>query len=48
MARQRSSSANADFVIIEDSGFSPLADAGYKPKPITPQAFIERFHGIYV
>jgi len=35
--------AQADFVITEDKHFAPLADAGYKPQPITPDEFI-RLH----
>ena len=35
--------ADADFLITEDRHFAPLADAGYKPRPITPQEFIARF-----
>lgn len=33
--------AEADYVITEDHHFAPLANAGYKPQPISPQAFIE-------
>ena len=33
--------ASADFVVTEDAHFAKLKHAGYKPKPITPQAFIE-------
>ena len=40
--------AHADCVITEDRHFAPLANAGYKPQPITPQAFIERYRGIHV
>lgn len=40
--------AHADYVITEDRHFAPLADAGYKPQPITPQAFIERYRGVHV
>lgn len=40
--------AEADYVITSDRHFSPLADAGYKPQPITPEAFIERYRGVYV
>lgn len=32
--------AGADFLITEDHHFAPLADAGYKPRPISPQQFI--------
>jgi len=35
--------ANADFVITEDRHFAPLANAGYKPQPITPQEFITKY-----
>ena len=35
--------ADADFVITEDDHFAPLADAGYKPRPISPHEFIARF-----
>jgi putative PIN family toxin of toxin-antitoxin system len=38
-------SVNADYVITEDSHFAPLADSGYRPQPITPAAFIERYTG---
>lgn len=34
--------AEADFVVTDDSHFSPLSSAGYKPKPITPNGFIRR------
>ena len=34
--------AGAEFVITEDRHFLPLAEAGYKPKPITPEEFIRR------
>jgi len=37
--------ADADYVITEDKHFSPLADAGYKSLPITPQEFIRRHLG---
>ena len=40
--------AHADYVITDDSHFAPLANAGYKPQPITPEAFIERYRGVYV
>jgi uncharacterized protein len=40
--------AHADYVITEDRHFAPLADAGYKPQPITPQDFIERYRGVHV
>lgn len=35
--------ANADFVITNDSDFEPLAQAGYKPQPIKPEEFIARY-----
>jgi len=34
--------AHADYVITEDRDFRPLAGAGFKPQPITPEAFIAR------
>ena len=40
--------AHADYVITDDRHFAPLANAVYKPQPITPQAFIEQYHGIHV
>ncbi len=40
--------AGADYVITSDRDFAPLANAGYKPQPITPEAFIERYRGVYV
>lgn len=40
--------AHADYVITSDKHFAPLANAGYKPQPITPEAFIERYRGVYV
>ena len=35
--------AGADFLITEDRHFAPLAGAGYKSQPITPQEFITRY-----
>jgi uncharacterized protein len=32
--------AGADFLITEDHHFAPLINAGYKPRPISPQEFI--------
>jgi putative PIN family toxin of toxin-antitoxin system len=32
--------ADADFLVTEDRDFAPLARAGYKPRPISPQEFI--------
>jgi uncharacterized protein len=40
--------ADADYIITDDRHFSPLADAGYKTQPITPDEFIARYRGIYV
>ncbi|MBK8036863.1 MAG: PIN domain-containing protein [Verrucomicrobiaceae bacterium] len=40
--------ANADYVITEDSHFAPLANAGFKPQPITPDEFIAKYRGIHV
>ncbi|MBE2281882.1 MAG: putative toxin-antitoxin system toxin component, PIN family [Prosthecobacter sp.] len=40
--------AHADYVITEDRDFAPLADAGYKPQPITPEEFIRRYRGVHV
>jgi putative PIN family toxin of toxin-antitoxin system len=35
--------ADADYLITEDQHFAVLGNAGYKPRPITPQEFIARF-----
>jgi putative PIN family toxin of toxin-antitoxin system len=40
--------AHADYVITEDRHFAPLANSGYKPQPIKPLKFIERYSGIFV
>jgi uncharacterized protein len=40
--------AHADYVITEDRHCAPLANAGYKPQPITPQDFIDRYRGVHV
>ena len=40
--------AHADYVITSDRHFAPLANAGYKPQPITPEDFITRYRGVYV
>jgi len=40
--------AHADYVITSDKHFAPLANAGYKPQPITPEEFIIRYRGVYV
>lgn len=39
---------HADYVITEDRHFATLANAGYKPQPITPDEFIARYRGVYV
>lgn len=39
--------AGADCIITDDAHFAPLANAGYKPQPITPAEFIERYRGIH-
>ncbi len=35
--------ADADYLVTEDRHFAPLRDAGYKPRPISPQEFVARF-----
>jgi hypothetical protein len=35
--------AGADYLLTEDSHFAPLANAGYKPQPLSPQKFIAQF-----
>lgn len=35
--------ANAEHLITEDRHFLPLVTAGYRPKPIGPQEFIDRY-----
>lgn len=35
--------ADAEYLLTEDSHFAPLADAGYKPRPLSPQQFIAQF-----
>jgi putative PIN family toxin of toxin-antitoxin system len=35
--------AHADFVITEDKHFALLANAGYKPQPVSALEFIERY-----
>jgi len=37
----------ADFVVTEDRHFAPLADAGYKPQPIHPMEFVDRYRGVF-
>jgi hypothetical protein len=39
--------AHADEVITTDKHFAPLAEAGYNPQPITPEAFFARYRGGY-
>ena len=34
--------AHADYVITSDRDFAPLANAGYKPQPISPEEFIRQ------
>jgi len=40
--------AHVDFIITDDKHFASLANAGYKPQPITPLAFIAQYRGVYV
>lgn len=40
--------AHADYVITDDKHFAPLANAGYKPQPITPMDFIQKYRGVYL
>jgi predicted nucleic acid-binding protein len=35
--------ADAEYPLTEDSHFAPLAAAGYKPRPLSPQQFIIQF-----
>jgi uncharacterized protein len=35
--------ANADFVITNDTDYAVLANAGYKPQPISPEEFITKY-----
>jgi putative PIN family toxin of toxin-antitoxin system len=35
--------ANADFVITNDTDYGPMVGSGYKPQPIQPEAFIVRY-----
>jgi uncharacterized protein len=35
--------ASADFIVTSDMHFQPLMDSGFKPQPITPEAFVARF-----
>lgn len=34
--------AQADYILTEDRHFRPLAGAGFRPQPITPEEFIAR------
>ena len=38
--------ADADYLVTEDVHFAPLAEAGYKPRPISPRQFITQFFPI--
>jgi uncharacterized protein len=40
--------AHADYVITDDKHFAPLANAGYKPQPITPEKFMDEHRGVHV
>ena len=35
--------AHADYLVTEDAHFAPLAEAGYEPRPLSPQQFIAQF-----
>ena len=35
--------AHADYLITEDAHFAPLAEAGYMPRPLSPQQFMAQF-----
>jgi len=35
--------AGADYLLTEDAHFSPLADAGYKPRLLSPHQFVVQF-----
>jgi predicted nucleic acid-binding protein len=35
--------ASADYLLTEDAHFAPLTDAGYKPRPLSPQQFVAQF-----
>ena len=37
--------AQADWIITSDQHFSALIGSGYKPQPITPEAFVARWSG---
>lgn len=38
--------AEADFLITEDGHFAALREAGHKPRPITPEAFVRDVLGV--
>jgi putative PIN family toxin of toxin-antitoxin system len=40
--------SHADYVITDDRHFDVLANSGYKPQPIKPTDFIERYRGVYL
>lgn len=33
---------SADFIVTSDTHFRPLVGSGYRPQPITPEAFMQR------
>jgi predicted nucleic acid-binding protein len=35
--------AHADYLVTEDAHFAPVAEAGYEPRPLSPQQFIAQF-----
>ena len=35
--------ANADFILTEDRHFAALVGSGYRPQPIAPRTFIDRY-----
>jgi putative PIN family toxin of toxin-antitoxin system len=35
--------AQADFIVTADTDFRALASAGYKPKPVAPEDFIQKY-----
>ena len=35
--------AQADYLLTEDAHFAALAEAGYRPRPLSPQQFIAQF-----
>jgi uncharacterized protein len=36
--------AQADYVLTQDKDFTPLAHAGYRPQPLTPEQFVARHY----